>query len=213
MEKVIYLSYFLNEDTPAYGGEENAIKMERIRSISKGDNSNNLKLTFPNHIGTHIDFPFHFDNNGKKGSDYSADFWIFNSIGFIQCEVDAIEKAIENLPSTIEILILKTGFASQYRGQEKYWKEQPVIKASVATLLRNKFPALKIFGFDLISLTSKLNREEGKLAHLEFLKQNNILILEDMDLEKLENTPSKVVVSPFQIDKPDGSPCTVFAFL
>jgi arylformamidase len=212
MDQIIYLSYFLNEETPAYGGEVGSIVFDRVKSIANGDTSNNLKLTFPNHIGTHIDFPFHFDLNGKKGSEYPADFWVFNSVGFINCDVDSIEEHLGGLPTEIECLILKTGFATN-RGKEVYWKEQPVIKSYLANEFKEKFPKLRLFGFDMISLTSKLDRPEGKQAHLSFLIDNDILILEDMNLENLISTPKKVIVSPFQIDKADGGPCTVFAFL
>lgn len=212
MDKIIYLSYFLNEETPAYGGEKGLIIFDRVKSIGNGDTSNNLKLTFPNHIGTHIDFPYHFDLNGKKCNEYPADFWIFNSVGFIQCDVDSIERHISNLPSDIECLILKTGFAAS-RGEDVFWKEQPVIKSYLAGIFRSKFPKLRLFGFDMISLTSKLDRPEGKQAHWSFLIENEILILEDMNLEYLSTTPQKVIVSPFIIDKADGAPCTVFAFL
>jgi kynurenine formamidase len=212
MDQIIYLSYFLNEETPAYGGEVGSIVFDRVKSIANGDTSNNLKLTFPNHIGTHIDFPFHFDLDGKKGSEYPADFWIFNSVGFIQCDVDSIEEHLSGLPTDIECLILKTGFAAN-RGNEIYWKDQPVIKSYLANVFKEKFPKLRLFGFDMISLTSKLDRPEGKQAHLSFLIENDILILEDMNLEHLISTPKKVIVSPFQIDKADGGPCTVFAFL
>eukprot|EP01133_Synstelium_polycarpum_P004767 gene4767-5554_t len=105
---------------------------------------------------------------------------------------------MDNLPSDIELLILKTGFSSN-RGSEVYWKNQPVVKASLASMLRNKFPDLRVFGFDMISLTSKLDRPEGKMAHIEFLVKNEILIIEDMDLNCLERTPDTVVVSPLQI--------------
>jgi kynurenine formamidase len=212
MDKIIYLSYFLNESTPAYGGEEGSVIFDRVKSIANGDTSNNLKLTFPNHIGTHIDFPFHFDLDGKKGSEYPADFWVFNSVGFIQCDVNSIEEHLNGLPTDIEFLILKTGFATN-RGEEVFWKEQPVIKAYLASVFKSKFPKLRLFGFDMISLTSKLDRPEGKQAHLSFLIDNEILILEDMNLENLSSTPKKVIVSPFQIDEADGGPCTVFAFL
>jgi kynurenine formamidase len=212
MDKIIYLSFFLNEDTPAYGGEKGSILFDRIKSIAKGDTSNNLKLTFPNHIGTHIDFPFHFDLNGKKSNDYPADFWVFNNVGFIQCNVDLIEEHLHSLPTDIDFLILKTGFGLQ-RNEEIYWKEQPVIKSNLANVFRSKFPKLRLFGFDMISLTSKLDRPEGKQAHLSFLIDNNILILEDMNLENLISTPKKVIVSPLQIKESDGTPCTVFAFL
>jgi kynurenine formamidase len=75
---IIFLSYFLNANTPVYGGAKGSVLFEELRSISKGDTSNNLYLKFPNHIGTHIDFPRHFSDTGKSLNDYSADFWIFN---------------------------------------------------------------------------------------------------------------------------------------
>ena len=209
---IIYLSHFINENTPVYGGGTEVIQLEKIRSISKGDTSNNLKLTFPGHVNTHIDFPYHFDDNGKKSNDFAAITWIFNKVGFISCSIEDVESQIACLPTDIECLILKTGF-EQFRGLDKYWKEQPIINASLATTLKYKFPNLRLFGFDMISLTSKLDRSEGKKAHLAFLIENDILILEDMHLAFLEHTPKQIIVAPLQIDNADGVPCTVLAYI
>ena len=211
-KKVLFLSHFLNENTPLYGGEMNLIKFEKIRSISKGDNSNNLKLSFPTHVSTHIDFPFHFDNNGKKCNDYSASSWIFNKVGFVTCLIENLEDQLSDLPNDIECLILKTGF-EKHRGTEKYWKEQPIIHSELAFNLKAKFPYLRLLGFDMISLTSKLDRIEGKKAHIAFLIENDILILEDMHLEFLNDTPSQILVTPLLIDGADGSPCNVIAII
>ena len=208
---ITYLSHFLNTDTPAYGGEAGLVNFEKIRSISKGDTSNNLKLTFPGHIGTHIDFPFHFSDTGKKCHEYPASFWHFEKVGFIECSVDEIIEKIEHLPNDIELLILKTGFGAK-RMEPEYWREQPVLKKELATIFRQKFPFLRVFGFDLISLTSKLDREEGKLAHRSFLIENEILVLEDMDLDFLETIPNRVMISPLLIREADGVPCTVISF-
>jgi len=205
---ITYLSHFLNTDTPAYGGETGLVNFEKIRSISKGDTSNNLKLTFPGHIGTHIDFPFHFSDTGKKCHEYPASFWYFEKVGFIECSVDEIIGKIEHLLSDIELLILKTGFGAK-RVEPEYWREQPVLKKELATIFKQKFPFLRVFGFDLISLTSKLDREEGKLAHRSFLIENEILVLEDMDLSDLNYCPRQVVIAPLQIEGADGVPCTV----
>ena len=208
--KIQYLSYFLKENTPAYGGEEGSVMFEKLRQISLGHTSNNSKFIFPSHIGTHIDFPFHFDNNGKKCNDYKPSFWIFNKIGLINCSVDEIESKIQNIPSDIELLILKTGFGIN-RNQSSYWKSQPIINSNLASLFKIKFPKLRVFGFDLISLTSKLNREEGKIAHQKFLIENEILILEDMNLVDLNEAPKSVIIAPLLVDGADGSPCTVIA--
>ena len=208
--KVQYLSFFLNKNTPSYGGEKGCVILEKLREIPLGHTSNNTKLTFPSHIGTHIDFPFHFDNNGKKCNDYAPSFWIFNKIGLINCSVDEIESKIQNIPSDIELLILKTGFGIN-RNHSSYWKSQPIISSNLASLFKLKFPKLRVFGFDLISLTSKLNREEGKIAHQKFLIENEILILEDMNLVDLNEAPKSVVIAPLLVDGADGSPCTVIA--
>ena len=163
-----------------------------------------------NHIGTHIDFPYHFDENGKKSSDYNSNFWISNNIGFLECKIDNIEKEIKSLDKNIEFLILKTGFEKN-RDDEKYWKDQPVIPSKLADLLKKNFPKLRVFGFDMISLTSKRNRDEGKKAHINFLINNDILIVEDMKLQQLNNTPSSVIISPLLVKNIDGIPCNIIA--
>ena len=208
---VVFLSYFLREDTPAYGGAERTLTFEQIRSIDRGDTSNNLYLKLPNHIGTHIDFPLHFNNKGKSMSDYPAEFWIFNKVGFVNSDIDSLEANCIDLPKDIELLIVKTGFGDR-RDERIYWAEQPVVPAYAAEMLRNRFPHLRVFGFDFLSLTSQLNKEEGKKAHLAFLTDYNILVLEDMNLSKLFESPKKVIIAPLQISNADGAPCTIIAF-
>ena len=206
-----YLSYFIDEHTPAYGGKQGLIQLVKDRSIGKGDTTNELKLILPNHIGTHIDFPYHFYNEGKKCSDYPAEYWIFNKVGFLSCSLDEVPSKITALPGDIELLLLKTGFGKK-RLENEYWTSQPVIPSHLAKLFRQHFPLLRVFGFDMISMTSKLDREEGTRAHLAFLVENDILILEDMNLGALQEQPSRVIISPLLVAGADGVPCTVIAF-
>lgn len=208
--KFSFLSYFIDNNTPVYGGYENQIHISKKSSINNGDTANSLNIVINNHVGTHIDFPFHFSNNGKKSSDYDASFWIFNKVGFIECSMIEFPEKIKKLSSDIELLIFKSGFGIN-RNDEIYWKSQPVIPSSYAKLLRLQFPKLRVFGFDMISLTSKLNRDEGKKAHTDFLINNDILILEDMNLQELSSSPNKVIISPLQISNADGVPCNVIA--
>ena len=78
MEKYIYLSYFLNDQTPLYGGNK-GIDVAIDKNISKGDSANTKIIKFHNHSGTHIDFPNHFYKDGKSSSEYPANFWVFES--------------------------------------------------------------------------------------------------------------------------------------
>lgn len=207
----LYLSYFLEENTPLYGGKLNSISFTPISSIQNGDTSNNLSLAFPNHAGTHIDFPYHFSNEGKRCRDYPASFWIFDKVGFLDCSISEVPEKLSLLSNDIEFLILRTGFGKN-REKEIYWTSQPVIPSSFASLFKTKFPQLRVFGFDMISLTSKLDRAEGKKAHLSFLIDHEILILEDMNVSHLIHAPKKIVISPLQVGQADGVPCTVISF-
>ena len=209
-KKSIYLSHFINEKTPLYGGLQNQILIDNLSSINSGDTANSMLIKFPNHTGTHIDFPLHFSNNGKTINDYPPDFWFFKKIGFISCNVNDINQELKDLPYDIDFLIIKTDFEKN-RGSERYWKNQPIINSELAKELRLKFKKLRAIGFDMISLTSKRNRNEGKKAHIEFLINENILIVEDMSLRELKKTPNKLFVFPTLIDKADGSPCTIIA--
>lgn len=206
-----YLSYFLDSETPTYGGKTNSVNISSTKSITNGDTSNDQTFEFPGHIGTHIDFPFHFSSSAKKCNDYPASFWIFNKVGLLTCNIEDVKDNLDKLESDIEILILKTGFGVN-RNKNLYWSNQPIIPSNLATLFRQNFPKLRVFGFDMISLTSKLDRAEGKEAHVNFLLNNEILILEDMNLEKLFETPNKVIIAPLQIKEASGVPCNVIAF-
>ena len=207
----MYLSHFIDTNTPCYGGKKGLISITDATSIKKGDTSNSKCISIGNHIGTHIDFPKHFDDKGKTLSDYKSTFWIFNKIGFIESNIESLPNRLNQLESDIEILILKTNFGKN-RGNEKYWSSQPIIPSTFAKLLRESFTNLRVFGFDLISLTSKLDRDEGKKAHKSFLLEHNILVIEDMNLINLNTCPKKLVVAPLLISDIDGAQCTIISF-
>ena len=208
--KTIFLSHFINDQTPLYGGSKGLIKFEKLSSISKGNTANSIYFRMPNHSGTHIDFPLHFSNDAKSINDYPPEFWIFKNVGFISSSICSVENFFLELNKNIEFLIIKTGFG-KYRGEKKYWAEQPIISSALASRIKKYFPKIRAIGFDMISLTSKLDREEGRKAHEEFLLKENILIVEDMDLSKIKNSPKGLYVFPLLIENADGSPCTIIA--
>jgi arylformamidase len=209
MSKIEFLSHSISEKSPTYGNK-NAAQIEALSSISEGDTANSSKWTFQtNHIGTHIDFPKHFCKEGKSLSDYPADFWIFNRIGYLKSDLESFEKDIQNLPLDLEIILWESGFG-KFREEEIYWSQQPVIPSHFADLLKNRFSNLRAFGFDMISLTSQLNKVEGKKVHQKFLCDHQIIVIEDMKLNLTNPILNQLIISPWQIEKTDGAPCTIF---
>jgi len=216
MANYISLSYFLDKDTPTYGGGK-GISIFPEKSISKGDSANTKRIEFNNHSGTHIDFPNHFLINGLTSDSYPASFWIFNR-PFLFCKniekgsiISLTKEELSIIPKDVDFLIYKTGFW-KYRSGEQYWNNNPGFAPETADLLRSYFPFLRVLGMDIISLTGFQNRELGRLAHKNFLGgERPILLVEDMDLSNLNKQPNSLVCAPLMIRGIDGTPVNIIA--
>jgi arylformamidase len=206
-------------DTPFYGGD-NSFQVEQLRSMSAGDTCNAGRWSFPNHAGTHIDLPRHFVPYGNCMDDYSPDFWFFRNITLVDISSFMSGSAIgpsilekSHVSPSVELLLLKTGFG-RVRTTPAYWRENPVFTPELADYLRNRFPSLRVFGFDSISISSWTDRVTGREAHRAFLGgERPILLIEDMNLEAVEESMSfsMVMVAPLLVTGADAAPCTVIA--
>lgn len=225
--KAQYLSYLIEENSPRYG-DKGDIEIKRTSIISNGDTSNNSELSFSAHLGTHIDAPYHFSENGEILENYSADFWVFNKPYLIHYEaasdqiinVDHLNEHLLKMPKNIDILIIKTNFSNFRKlDREKYIFHNPGLAPDLGFWLREN-SSVKIVGFDFISLSSYQNRILGRQAHKAFLDDfyvknkaaEPILLIEDMDLSNLKSCPNNIIVSPLRFKKSDGAPATIFAF-
>lgn len=216
--KRLLLSYCITDTTPLYGGKRPNIS--KLAAIENGDSVNETLLNSTVHIGTHIDLPYHFYNSGQTITDYPLDFWFFKKVLFVEItpSLTIIEKELTNLLDQIddigyELLIVKTGMCT-LRDQDVYWKKGYGFSPNLYSYLKKKFPSIRVFGFDLISITSYLERAIGKEAHKAFLNPDKpILIIEDMDLTRIDESTAidSILVSPLFIDKCDGLPCTIYA--
>lgn len=221
MNKIKLLSYLITNDTPSYGNKDKVLI--RINdNINLGNTSNTSTWIFTNnHIGTHIDAPVHFNKNGKKLCDFDADFFIFNNVQVIIHTCDSSKLiSINDIDFSIidekcELLIIKTNYG-RFRNDSKYWVDSPSISLELSKYIREKFINLRLIGFDFISLTSQVYKEEGKKCHIEFLSNNErpILIVEDMYLAEIINNDIEwAVVSPLFVEDGNGSPVTIFSKL
>lgn len=214
-KKLAYLSHFLDEHTPLYGGAK-GVSIIPDRDISNGDTANTKLVTLHNHSGTHIDFPNHFFVDGKKSNHYQANFWVFENPYIIDklCNTDEIidftVKELFQIPPNTDFLIVNTGF-HKYRNEERFWKNNPGFSPFLAAKLKDRCKSLRVLGMDSISLTAFQNRELGRAAHRAFLGEHNILIVEDMNLTQLDFSPTKLMCAPLLLNNVDGAPVTIIA--
>ena len=218
--KLLYLSYILDLDTPTYGNR-NQFSCEKKSDISKGDVANDSSINTTVHIGTHIDMPYHFFEEGQTIEDFDIDYFRFKNILFIDMIPDDIivnNDLIQRLEMSehkdnYDMLIIKTGICDR-RHLDKFWETNYGFHPDIAYYLKDKFPNIKVIGFDSVSVSSFSNRLLGRESHKAFLDpQNPILLLEDMDLTSL-HTDSEIItldIAPLRIAKCDGLPCTIIA--
>ena len=188
--------------------------------MSNSDSCNTMSLTFSNHSGTHIDFPSHFNPDGKTIDDYPAEFWQFNEVELIDLSGSVNDSQIiipDIFPKPInceaDLILIKTGYGV-FRKTDRYTITPPGLSADLAPYFRQKYPKLRCLGMDLISISSYSNRSEGRKAHHAFLNPAEgepILLIEDMKLDVFDLI-SKVIVAKKKKKKADGAPCTVMAY-
>ena len=218
--KLIYLSYVLDKNTPTYGNR-NKFVCEKKSDISKGDVANDSSINSTVHVGTHIDMPYHFFEDGQTIEDFDINYFRFKNILFIDMNPETVivkDDLIQILESKTQkeqydMLVVKTGICHK-RDEEIFWKTNYGFDPSIAKYLKNSFPNIRVIGFDSVSVSSFSNRMLGRESHKVFLNPKQpILLLEDMDLTHLNKT-SKIVkldIAALRIAKCDGLPCTIIA--
>ena len=215
----IFLSHKVSDELSAYGNGDR-VQLEFDKQIDHGDACNNSKVGMSLHFGTHIDFPYHFSASGKKSSDYPADYFISDNIAVIEKEDFEIQDSIIQLtddllakvPQKTEILFVKTNFY-QNRLDDSYWSQNPTFKKGAAKKLKTYFPNLRFVGFDSISLNPWQNRPYGREVHKEFLVEEGILVIEDVNFNELEKNKiiKEVIISPLVFQGADAAPATILA--
>ena len=218
---IISLSYKIDSNTPVYGGGE-GFTSKPVRSIKKGDTCNTSKWNLPSHIGTHIDFPYHFYENGQTIEDFSEDFWIIDGKKVQIIEVDLPDDKLlvktEHIKKTdfnydAELIVVKTGYG-KYRTQKKYETHNPGINDDLCNWILEKFKKIRIIGLDSVSISSRQHRETGRSVHKKLLNPKKpVLIIEDMNLSKITSKTmfKKIIIASVMGSKTDGAPCTIIA--
>jgi arylformamidase len=223
----VLLSYPINEKTPLYVSLP-AFSVSPYSMISKGDTHNTAIISIHNHIGTHIDAPKHFINNGKSIFEYTLDDLIFKNPILVNCLKESClnEDELLILPDDLkpeaellqnsDCLLICTGFG-QYRNEEKYRTHNPGIAPETILWIRKEYPKIRCIGIDSISISSFQHINKGIDAHIASFSIKEelgspLLLIEDMNLSTLLNYSLKqVIVLPWQVDGIDSAPCTVLA--
>lgn len=217
--RYMLISHPLTEESPTYGNRDK-FSCDATSLIRNGDTANSSAWHFSsNHIGSHVDMPKHFHDDGKSITDYPADKWFFKHVLLV--DIPRLDGTLISprdlegfLEPDIELLLIRTGYEG-FRAGDQYWNDNPGLEPDLAPFLRKHCPKLRAVGFDFISLSAWRYKAEGKEAHKRFLAESDdfppIWILEDLALANMSIPIGQVIVAPLFVAGANGSPITVFA--
>ena len=162
--------------------------LEYIKSTENGDDYNLSVLNTCMHTGTHVDSPYHFDNDGSKIEDMKL------SVFYGKCTVVTIKGILTGedmerlLPYCKRRLIL-------HGDGEAY------LSYSAAVVIADS--GICLIGTDGISVSTEFDEYR---THMEFARAN-IAVLEGLDLTGIRDGEYTLCAFPIKVKGAEAAPC------
>lgn len=152
------------------------------------------------HTGTHIDSPFHFDNNGCKVMDLDLQLYIgparmIDVTG--KSSIGAEDLAAYDLDGVTRLLLC----TSSWSNPDVFPSEITYLKADLAAFLNKK--GIRLIGVDVPSVDPLDSKE---LAAHHGLHAYDIHILEGLALDHVNPGDYELIALPLPLAEADGSP-------
>ncbi len=196
---LIDISRRLQNGMPVWPGDTN-FSFELSWTKEESGSVNVGKLTLSTHTGTHIDAPFHFDENGKKVIDLDPNLYVGEARVIELLDVESIKKVDLEAFSLngVKRLLIKT---NSWKNDNAFPERIPHIEKEVAEFLKEN--GIKLLGIDVPSVDPLDSKE--LVAH-HALHENGIHILESIDLRSVCEGDYELIALPLPLTDADGSP-------
>ena len=228
--KIVDLTWTLNEKNPYWpGGDYKPFELTTIATIEK-DGVLSKAFSMPEHLGTHIDAPNHFEKNQPTVAqidpqllfgpgvviDISVRAEMDHDTELTVADIKAWEAEHGRIPDGA-IVFLKTGWGrffwnyTRYKNQDAMGKLHfPSFSGAAATFLMKERKA-KGVGIDNLSIDRGISKD---FAVHHIVNGAGRFGLENVaQLEKLPSRGFHVIVAPIKIEQGTGGPVRVFAVL
>ena len=199
MTKWIDITQPLNNDIAHWPGDE---PFHYKTTVTKEDSGsvNIGQITTSVHIGTHVDAPFHFLNDGKRIIDMDVERYIgrckvVDVSAFAQIDEIAIQSVLKQ---PVERILLKTSIPNN---PTRFPKDVPPITIDGAAYMEKM--GVKLVGVDVPSVDPITSKE---LAGHHALYEYDIYILENVMLDNIAEGDYELIALPLAMTEADGSP-------
>ncbi|MBS4224256.1 arylformamidase [Lederbergia citrea] len=157
-------------------------------------------MTTSVHTGTHIDAPFHFDDEGKKVHELDLDLYIGHArvVDVTGYKIIGREELESLQLDGVERLLLRM---TNRRNPNEFPKQFTHLRADIGPFLQEK--GVRLLGVDSPSVDPVDSKVMS--AH-HSLNDNGVFILENIVLEGVEPGDYELIALPLAIHGADGSP-------
>jgi arylformamidase len=197
------ISLGISPDMPVWPGDD-PVRLERVRNIAEGANSNVSHLACSVHTGTHVDAPVHFIDGASGVHQLPIQLFVGQAQVVHLPEVEVIdETALEaaELRSDVERVLFKTRNSKFWFSDERtFQKDFVAIDTSGATWLAHR--GVQLIGVDYLSVAPF---GASKEPH-QILLRAGILIVEGLDLSRVDAGRYMLYCLPLKLVGSDGAP-------
>jgi arylformamidase len=197
--KIHDISMLLNKDTAEWPGDT-PFDYQVNWSKEESGSVNVGKVETSTHIGTHIDAPFHFDENGKKVHELALENYLLNAVVIDVSGKEMISrKALDHINiENAKAVLFRT---SSWQNRSVFPESIPAFDLDIVEWMIDK--DIILFGVDLPSvdpITSKI------LSMHHTLNGAGRYILEGIVLDNVKEGIYELIALPLKIEGADGSP-------
>lgn len=198
----IDITYPISTKLPKWPG---SIGLTVTQQMQMPQQTNNLtSIAIDCHLGTHLDAPLHFIQNGKAiheldlekciGEAYLAEIYGKASIGY-----EDLEQA--NIPATCKRLLLKTDNQQYWQqGLNTFQQDFASVDLSGVQWIIEK--GIVLVGIDYLSI----QRFNDSIAVHQQLLEKEIVIVETLNLEKVDAGWYSLICLPIKLYGLEGAP-------
>jgi arylformamidase len=197
------ISVGISPDLPIWPGDP-SLELERLSKIEEGENANVTKISCCVHIGTHVDAPLHYVEDGVGVDRLPLEVLIGRAYVVDITEVDTIDADTlddAGVPPRTRRLLFKTKNSALWRSnRQDFHRDYVGVDSTGAEWLVRK--GIQLVGIDYLGIAPF---EQTTEPHQILLKAG-IVILEGLDLSQVGRGRYTLYCLPIKIVGSDGAP-------
>jgi arylformamidase len=197
--KLIDISRKLGKNVPTWPGDTPfSFQLEWSKADSGSVNVGKLEMS--THTGTHVDAPFHFDDEGKRIYDLDLSLYVGRALVVDMRNKESVGASDFNGVDLqdVERVILRT---DSWENPIQFPERITYLRPDLAIFLGEN--GVRLIGVDVPSV-DPLDSKELPAHHS--LHENGVHILEGVDLQHVDPGFYELIALPLPLAEADGSP-------